>query len=95
MICIEIEKSSCALEITALAPPWLDNKVRLEKNISSDFCPRNYKTGLSAAYGDDCKTPFFLVRYEQCLHALNKVFVFIRYLVFADTSVCSNVLITS
>lgn len=50
MISAEIEKAPGALEITALSLSWLDSKVRLEKNISSDFCPRKYKTGLTAAY---------------------------------------------
>ena len=65
MISTEIEKASGALEITALPLSWVDNKVRLEKNISSDFCSRNYKTGLTAAYGEVSKKHYFLVIYEQ------------------------------
>ena len=94
MTSTEIEKASGALEITALPLSWMDNKVRLEKNISSDFCSRNYKTGLTAAYGEVSKNTISL-SYMSSLHALNESFLFFFwYLVSEDISVCSNVLIT-
>ena len=54
-----------------------DKRVKLEKNTSPDFHPRNYKLDLRVAYREDVgKIPFFLVRYSY-LPALHKeIFVF-------------------
>ena len=87
MISTDIEKASGALEITALPLSWVDNKVRLEKNISSDFCPRNDKTGLTAACGEVSKNTISL-SYMSSLHALNKSFFYFSFdILFSKISV--------
>ena len=61
----------------------MDNKVRLEKNISSDFCPRNDKTGLTAACGEVSKNTISL-SYMSSLHAF---FYFSFDILFSKISV--------